>query len=41
MLRLSVWGLAGGAHSVGSTADSARARFAGVTSRPWKVGSAF
>lgn len=29
-------GRAGGAQSVGSTADRARAKFAGVTSKPWK-----
>lgn len=30
-------GLAGAAQRVGSTADSARAKLAGVTSNPWKV----
>lgn len=34
MLRLRVAGRDGGAQSVGSTAERARAKFAGVTSKP-------
>lgn len=41
MLRLKVAGRAGEAHNVGSTADNARARFAGVTSKPWNVNTTF